>query len=107
MIDINKLIGERIRDLRKSQNLSQEELANKAYISRSFLGEIERGRSSATIDSLEKIATALGITLEELFKNLYPFNSKLNLLIDKINNLDKENLAEMIDFIKIILNWEN
>lgn len=60
-------IGNRIRQLRNDIPLSQEQLALKAGIATSFLGEIERNTKKPSIDSLEKIAIALEISLSELF----------------------------------------
>ncbi len=107
MDSIRKLLGDRIRKLRKSKGWSQEELANRAYINRSFMGEIERGEASATVDSLEKITNALEITLEELFRNLQPeFNSKFNNLMNKIDSLNEENIGYMVDLIEAIQGWK-
>lgn len=62
------LVGERIRALRQLRDLSQEKLAFKAGMNISYIGQIERGEKSATIVSLEKIATALDVGLEEIFR---------------------------------------
>lgn len=108
MGDIKKVVGARIRDLRNGRGWSQEELADKANVSRSFMGEIERGQASATIESLEKITNALEITLEDLFRNLQPSSdSKLAGLMDKMNNLKVENLKDFLDFIETLYNWKN
>jgi transcriptional regulator with XRE-family HTH domain len=64
---IVEMVGERIRLLRQQRGLSQERLAFNADMNTSFIGSIERGQKSPTIDSLEKIAAALDVTLEELF----------------------------------------
>lgn len=107
MDNATKLVGERIRDIRNGRNWSQEELADRANISRSYMGEIERGQSSATIESLEKITDALEISLEDLFKNLKPqSNSQLTLLINKINILNTKNLEEILDFIEVLYRWK-
>lgn len=59
-------IGLKIRLLRNKLNYSQEELAEKANLSATSLGAIERAKSVAGIDTLERIAIALGIELKEL-----------------------------------------
>lgn len=64
---ITEDIGNRIRYLRKNRNLSQEKLALKAGIDRTYLAGIESGKRNATIISLEKIATALEIPLKDFF----------------------------------------
>lgn len=60
-------IGEQIRYYRHLQNMSQETLALSAGITPAFVGHIERGLKSPTVNTLEKISTALGISLMELF----------------------------------------
>jgi transcriptional regulator with XRE-family HTH domain len=64
-------IGERIRKLRlaaREPRLTQEKLAERAKISVSFLSMIERGERSAHVETLAKLAEALGIPLTELFE---------------------------------------
>lgn len=59
--------GERVRDLRKSQGLSQEELAFKADLHRTYIGMIERAEKNITLVNVEKIANALNVGIKELF----------------------------------------
>lgn len=59
-------VGARIRYLRRQRELSQEKLALEAGINPAFLGHLERGLKSPTVDTLAKIASALNITLSEL-----------------------------------------
>ncbi len=68
--DIYKVIGERIRKLRKAQDLSQEQLAERAGIDRSHMGFIEQGRRQPTLTTLHKLTKSLGISLEKLFQEL-------------------------------------
>ncbi|MFD0710991.1 helix-turn-helix domain-containing protein [Paenibacillus sp. GCM10027626] len=68
MSKISIIVGERIRTLRHQRGLSQEKLAFKADITPSYMGQVERGERGATIDTLEKVAVSLDITLEELFR---------------------------------------
>lgn len=68
--NIYKIIGERIRKLRKVHGLSQEKLAERAGIDRSHMGFIEQGRRQPTIATLQKLTKVLGISLEELFRDL-------------------------------------
>ena len=65
-----KILGETIRFRRKKARISQERLAEKADLHHNFLGEIERGEKAATIDTLVKIAKALGIRARDLLKGL-------------------------------------
>ena len=61
-----KAIGERVRDLRIKNKMSQEALANEADVPLSQIGRIERGENNPTISTLHVLATALGIDLKTL-----------------------------------------
>lgn len=67
MSEIAVLVGQNIRNVRQSRGLSQEGLALRAEMNPSYVGQIERGEKSPTIDSLGKIAKGLDIDLEVLF----------------------------------------
>ena len=62
----NKKIGLKIKFERQKNNMSQETLAVLSDISTTGLGNIERGTNSPTIETLDKIAHALNISLSEL-----------------------------------------
>lgn len=64
--NINKIIGKKIKLERIKRDLSQEQLADLSNISKNFVGAIERGESSPTIETLAKIANAFEISLPEL-----------------------------------------
>lgn len=67
MGDIKRSLGLRIRQLRMSKGLTQEQLADLSGISRQYIGDVERGERNIAIVNIEKIARALGVTLSELF----------------------------------------
>ncbi|MCF7811341.1 helix-turn-helix domain-containing protein [bacterium] len=60
-------IGSRLKTIRKKLGMRQSELANRAGINRSYISYLENGRSSPTLEVIEKIAKGLGIGLVELF----------------------------------------
>ena len=64
----SKFAGQIIGKLRTERELSQEELSNLASIARSHLAMIETGSKNANVDTLWKIAGALGMRLSELIK---------------------------------------
>lgn len=66
MSGISELIGENIRQLRKERGLSQEQLALRAEINASYMGQVERGEKNPTIDVLSKIAHALQKPIEQI-----------------------------------------
>lgn len=64
MENIRLVIGERIKELRLSQNLTQLDLSLKAGITRANLSNIEAGKYNVSLDTLYKIATALGTEIK-------------------------------------------
>lgn len=67
---LNEIIMGRLRAVRKNQELRQIDLAKKAGISKNMIIEYECSRISPTLDKVEDLMQALGITPEELFKDL-------------------------------------
>lgn len=65
---INVKFGEKIREERLKRNLSQEELAARAGVHRTYIGMIERAEKNITLENIEKLAKALGVPIEELVK---------------------------------------
>ena len=64
--NISKNIGKRVKIERIKQDISQERLAELQDLHRSTLGLIENGKISPTLDSIAKIAGALGVSLSEI-----------------------------------------
>ena len=60
--------GDKVRKERLKRNLSQEELAARAGVHRTYVGMIERAEKNVTLESIEKIASALELNIYELFK---------------------------------------
>lgn len=59
--------GDAVRRARTAAGLTQEELADRASLDRSYIGGVERGDRNPTLSVIEKIAEGLGLTLAELF----------------------------------------
>jgi transcriptional regulator with XRE-family HTH domain len=68
--EILKKFGSKVKEFRLCQNLSQEELAHKANLHRTYIGMIERGEKNITLLNIKKIAKALAINMHQLFQNL-------------------------------------
>ena len=66
-MDIKILVGKRVKELRNKLGLSQEELADYAELDRTYITSVERGRRNISIVNVEKLATALKVTLKEFF----------------------------------------
>ncbi len=65
--ELHAAIGRQIRDLRKGRGLTLKQMARRTNLSVSLLSQIERAESSASVSSLFKVATALDVTLTDLF----------------------------------------
>lgn len=59
--------GQRIREERNRRRLSQEELADKAGVHRTYIGMVERGEKNITLLNIQRIAQALSRSISEMF----------------------------------------
>ena len=66
--DIKQKLSARIKDLRIKQGYSQEELAGKCDLHRTYISDIERGERNVSIENVERISNALDIDPSELLK---------------------------------------
>src|SRR5258707_2771771 len=63
---LRKFLGQRLRELRKQRVLSQEQLGDRSSLSGKFIGEVERGEKSISIDRLYRVSVALEVPLRHL-----------------------------------------
>ena len=109
MGNLRKLFGQRLRSLRRSKGLTQEWLAEKAGLHATYIGIIERGKQGASLDTIEKLATALGVKEEKFFSFVsrkYSIEEKEELIIDIENTLRKqktEDIRKILQVCRIIL----
>ena len=66
-MDIKQKVGTRVRELRKQLSLSQEALAYKAEVDRTYMTDVENGRRNVSLEILEKIIGALEVSVTEFF----------------------------------------
>ena len=69
-MNVNQELGMRIRYLREQRKMTLEDLAFDANVNKNYLSDLERGNRNPTVKVLAKIADALNITLEMLFKGI-------------------------------------
>ncbi|WP_365909504.1 helix-turn-helix transcriptional regulator [uncultured Ruminococcus sp.] len=67
---VQKQFGERIKELRKERNLSQEKFALSIGMDRTYYSSVETGNRNVSIENIKKIADGFHISLEELFKGM-------------------------------------
>ena len=65
--DIRERFGYALKMLREERHLTQEDLADKATIHRTYLSDIERGARNVSLVNIERIALALGLSMGQLF----------------------------------------
>lgn len=66
-MDIKKYFGNRVRELRTEKKLSQEALATKCRLHRTYIGNVERGEKNISLENIEKISEALDVKMSVLF----------------------------------------
>lgn len=85
MNNITLAFGKRVRGIRISKNISQEKLAELCGLHPTYIGQLERGEKSPTLDSIYKISNGLEVSVGKLFYN-----------IDNILNDENTDYATMI-----------
>ncbi len=103
MVDIKYLIGDRIWFLRNEKGLSQEELGWKAKLHYTYIGAVERGEKNVSVLTLNKIARALGASINDFFnlpKEIKDPNKLRSLAIEEINKSDPEILRIALSLIR-------
>lgn len=69
-MDIKQKVGHRIKELRLQLGLSQEALANKAEVDRTYMTDVENGRRNISVEVLERIINALDINYSDFFNSI-------------------------------------
>ena len=67
---LRKRFGTRIKELRKASGLSQEAFADKCGYARTYMSRIETGGANVSLDAIETLASALRISIPDLFKGI-------------------------------------
>jgi len=62
------VFGDNLRRQRKALGISQEDLADKAGLHRTYIGSVERGERNVSIDNIERLASAVGATIQQLLQ---------------------------------------
>lgn len=107
MSDLTKIVGQRIRNYRTQLGLSQEKLAELAGCHPTYIGQLERGEKNATLESIDKIASSLKISLSKLFENLGGENpSERNLPLECYEFLLTKSQEEQEQIMKILIEMD-
>jgi len=65
--DIKALFGAKVRQVRLSKNLTQEQLAEKAKLHPTYIGRIERGKQNPSLTNIYKLYTTLKVSINQIF----------------------------------------
>lgn len=98
--------GERIKELRKANSLSQERLALNAGIATAYLGLIERGKRNPTVVTVENICSALGISLAEFFSETDSFTERDNFceqIKSQLSGLSDDEKTAVLQLVKQVV----
>ncbi len=100
-----KLFGKRIKELRKQKKLTQEQLGELVGINYKQIGNIETGTYFTTMQTLEKIAKALDVEINELFIFNHDKNKEqlLKEIFSLLNNAEEEKIKFIYKMIKIYM----
>ena len=104
-------MGEKIRLYRRKLKFTQSELAEKADVSNNYIGQIERGTKKASLETILKIAGALGIHISELFDRKeiygktakeYPVSKQIAFLLRDKKPAEQKKILKLFLFVTII-----
>lgn len=97
-------LGKRIREERLKLNLTQEQLAEYADISTSYVGQIERGERKVTLETLVRITNKLNVSIDYLLKDSININSdnSLNQVKQLFNGKTKSHKEMAVDVIRVM-----
>ncbi|MGT2877478.1 transcriptional regulator [Streptococcus gallolyticus] len=102
---LQRYIAKKVKCYRKNKQLSQEELSEKAGLGLKYINQIENQNINISIQTLEKVITALDLTVEEFFNfNSEPLSDLTFRRFEmKIKQLPKEKQASLIEIFEKIL----
>ena len=91
--------------------MSQEELAEKCGLHPTYIGQLERGEKNATLESIEKVANGLSISLSRLFENIEEIHAEqINYPMEAYRLVQEFSQAEqaiLLDLLKGAVNFKN
>jgi len=67
--NLRKVFGHNLRRHREALGISQEDLAEKAGLHRTYIGSVERGERNVSIDNMDRLAAAIGSTIQKLLES--------------------------------------
>lgn len=102
-----KLIGKRIKKMRKEKHITQEFLAENSDVSVGYISQVERGISKITLDTLYKIADTLELDITEIITGTSTMQSSYlqDEIAAKLEQCTETQKKMVLDFITLILKY--
>ncbi len=104
-MDLKKMIGARIQNIRKSKGLTQDRLAEDVNISPKYLSSIERGRENPTLNTIIQLSDSLDVELEDFFESVKLESPEISreMIIDLLDKADPEQLKMFYKIVAVII----
>ena len=105
-MDVNKIFGNRLKQVRAELSITQEELALKCDMQPSHIGQLERGIKSPTLETLYKIASGINLDVSELVdfqgKLAIPntFDEKTNKIVARLQKMNDSEKGQVLTIVK-------
>lgn len=96
-------VGKRIKEVRKQKGMSQDELAERADLSSQYISQIETGRKKGSLPTYNKLAKALGVSIDELTGSISESSrvlSDVDLILQDCSKEERELLVEVLRVVK-------
>lgn len=105
MLTTRERLGARIRELRKAGNFTQEKLAERVDLATRYISLIEVGRSSPSLETMEKIAGALGVEIKDLFEfaHLQAGGVKVEGIEQLLAGIDEEKKRTIMKIVRAVV----
>lgn len=96
----NLVLGQNIKEIRKSLNLTQEEFAEKLNLNPNFISQVETGKVGISIDTVINICNTANCSSVNLFKGLINSpNTNINDIYELLNERDKSVIYQLITYM--------
>lgn len=102
-----KQVINNIRECRKQKNMSQEELAERAGLSKNYISELERYEKSPSLETFIKLINALEISADVILQDtlINGYKVKSSLLAEKLENLSTEKQKEILAVVDTMIKF--
>lgn len=100
-------IGQRIRNYRIGQKLSQEELAEKCGLHPTYIGQVERGEKNATLETISRITSSLSIPLSTFFEKIDDCQEDMpnypSIAYELVQSVSEETQEKLVLILKTVI----